>query len=80
MSCLISFERCQSSCKEHGTSEHYKKLSTVGFGYSHDREASLLVHRLNRSATTRLLLMKKLKCPFNVCMFVYLYDQELNQA
>ena len=29
---LISFERCQSSCEEHGTSEHYKKiLSTVGF-------------------------------------------------
>ena len=32
MSCLISFERCQSSCEEHGTSEHYKKfLSMVGF-------------------------------------------------
>ena len=32
MSCLISFERCQSSCEEHGTSKHYKKiLSTVGF-------------------------------------------------
>ena len=32
MSCLISFERCQSSCEERGTSEHYKKfLSTVGF-------------------------------------------------
>ena len=32
MSCLISFECCQSSCEEHGTSEHYKKfLSTVGF-------------------------------------------------
>ena len=26
MSCLISFERCQSSCEEHGTSEHYKIL------------------------------------------------------
>ena len=26
MSCLISFERCQSSCEEHGTSEHYKNL------------------------------------------------------
>ena len=25
MSCLISFERCQPSCEEHGTSEHYKK-------------------------------------------------------
>ena len=24
MSCLISFERCQSSCEEHETSEHYK--------------------------------------------------------
>ena len=22
---LILFERCQSSCEEHGTSEHYKK-------------------------------------------------------
>ena len=32
MSCLISFERCQSSCEECGTSEHYKKFkSTVGF-------------------------------------------------
>ena len=32
MSCLISFKRCQSSCEEHGTSEHYKKfLSMVGF-------------------------------------------------
>ena len=32
MSWLISFERCQSSCEERGTSEHYKKfLSTVGF-------------------------------------------------
>ena len=31
MSCLISFERCQSSCEEHGTSEHFKKiLPTVG--------------------------------------------------
>ena len=25
MSCLISFECCQSSCQEHGTSEHYQK-------------------------------------------------------
>ena len=25
MSCLISFERCQSSWEEHGTSENYKK-------------------------------------------------------
>ena len=32
MSCLISFERCQSSCEEHGTSEQYKTfLSMVGF-------------------------------------------------
>ena len=32
MSCLISFERCQSSCEERGTSEHYKKFFfTVGF-------------------------------------------------
>ena len=32
MSCLISFERCQSSCEERGTSVHYKKfLSTIGF-------------------------------------------------
>ena len=31
MLCLILFERCQSSCEEHGTSEHYNKiLSTVG--------------------------------------------------
>ena len=26
MSCLISFERCLSSCEECGTSEHYKKF------------------------------------------------------
>ena len=25
MSCFISYERCQSSCEEHGTSEHYKQ-------------------------------------------------------
>ena len=25
ISCLISFERCQSICEEHGTSKHYKK-------------------------------------------------------
>ena len=32
MSWLISFERCQSSCQQHGTSEHYKTiLSMVGF-------------------------------------------------
>ena len=32
MSYLILFERCQSSCKEHGISDHYKTiLSTVGF-------------------------------------------------
>ena len=32
MSCLISFERCQSNCEEHGKSEHYQKfLSMVGF-------------------------------------------------
>ena len=35
MSFLISFERCKSSCEEHGTSEHYKNiLSTVGFNPS----------------------------------------------
>ena len=33
MSCLISFKRCRSSCKKHGTNEHNKKktLSMVGF-------------------------------------------------
>ena len=30
MSCLISFERCQSSCEERGTSEHYKKILING--------------------------------------------------
>ena len=30
MSCLISFERCQSSCEERGTSEHYKKILIHG--------------------------------------------------
>ena len=30
MSCLISFERCQSSCEEHGTNEHCKKKLIQG--------------------------------------------------
>ena len=30
MSCLISFERCQSSCEERGTCEHYKKILVHG--------------------------------------------------
>ena len=29
MSYFISFERCQSSCEEHGTSEQYKNLVHV---------------------------------------------------
>ena len=37
MSCLISFECFQSSCEEHGTSEHYKKN---------------LVHGRNRTTNT----------------------------
>ena len=52
MSCLISFERCQSSCEERGTSEHYKKfLSTVGF--EPPTPAPLVFQRvpLNHSAT-----------------------------
>ena len=49
MSCLISFERCQSNCKERGTSEHYKKfLSTVGF---EPPNTAPLVVPLNHSAT-----------------------------
>ena len=52
MSCLISFERCQSNCEERGTSEHYKKLlSTVGFEPLNT--APLVFQRvpLNHSAT-----------------------------
>ena len=52
MSCLISFECCQSSCEERGTSEHYKKfLSAVGFEPSNT--APLVFQRvpLNHSAT-----------------------------
>ena len=52
MSCLISFERCQSNCEEGGTSEHYKKLlSTVGFEPLNT--APLVFQRvpLNHSAT-----------------------------
>ena len=52
MSCLISFERCQSSCEERGTSEHYKKfLSMVGF--EPPNTAPFVFHRvpLNHSAT-----------------------------
>ena len=52
MSCLISFERCQSSCEERKTSEHYKKfLSTVGF--ESPNTAPLVFQRvpLNHSAT-----------------------------
>ena len=52
MACLISFERCQSSCEERGTSEHYKKfLSAVGF--EPPNTAPLVFQRvpLNHSAT-----------------------------
>ena len=52
MSCLISFERCQSSCEERGTCEHYKKfLSTIGF--EPPTPAPLVFQRvpLNHSAT-----------------------------
>ena len=42
MSCLISFERYQSSCEEHGTSEQF-----IGwFEPSHGKETSLKVQRL----------------------------------
>ena len=52
----ISFERRQSSCEKHGTSEHYNKIVFIlGFEPSHGKETSLQVHRLNRSANSRLL-------------------------
>ena len=60
---LISFKRCQSSCEEHDTSEYYKKILVIeGFEPLHDKETSLQVHRLNRSANYRMLWKKK----FNV--------------
>ena len=59
MSCLISFERCQSSCEERGTSDHYKKfLSTVGFEPSNT--ASFIFQRvpLYHSATETVDIMR----------------------
>ena len=51
MSCLISFERCQSISEEHGTSEHYKKiLSTVGFEHQ-NRIPWFPAYPSNHSAT-----------------------------
>ena len=73
MSCLISFERWQSSYEEYGTSEHNNKiLFLVGFEPSHGMETSLQVHRLNRSASSRLLWMKKLNVHLRpVNMYIY---------
>ena len=52
MSCLISFERCQSSCEERGTSEHYKKfISTVGFEPPNTAPLVFQLVPLNHSAT-----------------------------
>ena len=52
MSCLISFERCQSSCEERGTSDHYKKLlSTVGFEPPNTAPSIFQRVPLNHSAT-----------------------------
>ena len=60
MSCLISFKRCQSSCEEHKTSELYKNtLFIVRFEPLHGKETSLKVHRLNRSANSQLLWIKR---------------------
>ena len=44
MPCLISFERCQSSCVEHRTSEHYQRVLSykeVGFEPSHGNRTVL---------------------------------------
>ena len=52
MSCLISFERCQSSCEERGTSEHYKKfISTVGFEPTNSGTSCFPACTSNPSAT-----------------------------
>ena len=53
MSCLISFERCQSSCEERGTSEHYKKNLIHGRIRTTKHTAPLGYQRvpLNHSAT-----------------------------
>ena len=52
MSCLISFERCKSSCEERGTSEHYKKFLSNG-GIRTTKTAPLVLQRV--PLTTRLL-------------------------
>ena len=47
--CLVSFERCQSSYEEHGTSENYnnkKVLFIVELELSHGKVFRLQVHRL----------------------------------
>ena len=66
MSCLISFERRQSSCEERGTSENYKKfLSTVGVEPPNTAPLVFQLVPLNHSATetindTRLELLQYL--------------------
>ena len=44
-----------------------KILFIVRFEPSHDKETSLQVRRLNHSANSRLLWMKKIKCLSNAC-------------
>ena len=59
MSCLISFERCQSSCEERGTSEHYKKfLLTVGFEPPNTAPVVFQRVPLNHSATETVDVMR----------------------
>ena len=72
MPCFILFERYQSNHEEHGTSEHKKILFIIGFERSHSKETSLHDHRLNRSAISRLLWMKKLNLDLMpVNMYIY---------
>ena len=65
MSCLISFERCQSSCEEHGTSEHHQNNLAHGRIWTTNTASRLQVHRSHHSASSRLV-WHWIKCPCNL--------------
>ena len=65
MACLISFERCQSSSEEHGTSEHYKNNLVHGRIRTTNTASRLQVHRSHHSATTRFI-WDWIKCLWNL--------------
>ena len=71
MPCLISFERCQSSCEENETSEHYKKILVYGKIRTNTARAKAYSSLLKLSLYNQPIGMNEgMKCPWNL----YLYD------